>query len=112
MLASFSTHRVDPWTVVAARGELDLASAPAWRRQLHEAVFGNDEPQLAVDLTGTDLFDSVSLGILLGVRRRVLERGGRCRLVIAADRIQRIFDLTGTAALFDIVRTVDDALLD
>ena len=69
-------------------------------------------PMVIVDLSGVDLFDSVSLGILLGVDRRIREGSGRLRIVLEGERVRRTLELTRTAELFDIVETIEAAVAD
>jgi anti-anti-sigma factor len=93
-----------------ASGELDLASAPALRQHTRDAVAQGVLPRVVVDLLQVELLDSVSLGILLGLSRRVAERDGTLRLVVSSPQVHRTFELTGTVDLFDIVRTVAAAV--
>ncbi len=110
MLARISSSRRGDVGVVTASGELDLASAASLRQALREAATaGGAAPAVVVDLSGVELLDSVSLGMLLGARRRVLERNGLLKIVTDAAGVLRTFELTGTADLFDIVRTLDEA---
>lgn len=109
MQARISIHQHDQWRVVVASGELDLASAPTFRQVTRDALTVGVPPQVVVDLSHVELLDSVSLGILLGLARRVTERHGTLRLVVSSTLVLRTFELTGTADLFDIVRTVDVA---
>ena len=96
-----------------AVGDLDLASAPAFRRELRAAVDrAGSRPMVVVDLSAVDLFDSVSLGILLGVERRVREGSGRLRVLLEGERVRRTLELTRTAELFDIVGTIEAAVAD
>ena len=111
MLARIELRQRDGWCVVEAVGELDLAVAPALRQVTRDALGASGgKPSVVVDLSRVDLLDSVSLGILLGVRRRIAEREGRLRVVVAAPAVERLFLLTDTAALFDLVPTLDAAL--
>jgi anti-anti-sigma factor len=91
------------WTVVHVVGEIDLATAPQFRRELISAAAAASA--LAVDLTECDLIDSVGLGLTLGAARRVGEAGGRFA-VIAGDNIRRTF---ARCRLDEILDIVDDA---
>ena len=60
-------------------GEVDLASAPQYRRELHDAVAA--ELPLEIDLSECDLIDSVGLGVTIGAVRRATERNLDVRIV-------------------------------
>ena len=101
MLARLSSFEHQGWTVIGVHGELDLASAPEFQRLGRVAAMAVNAPRVIVDLSGCDLLDSVSLGVMLGIRRRVLQRDGELR-VVAGERVARTFELTGTVDVFDI----------
>jgi anti-sigma B factor antagonist len=95
-------------TVVAAVGEIDLATAPTFRKALVDAVTA-ESPQLVIDLTAVTFMDSTGLAALVSARRRADERGGSVQLVGAANGVRRILDLTGLDRLFVIHDSVDAA---
>jgi len=88
------------WTVVHVVGEIDLATAPEFRRELIAAA--SSATALAVDLTDCDLIDSVGLGITLGAARRVRDGGGQFA-VVANDRARRAFVRCRLDEILDIV---------
>jgi anti-sigma B factor antagonist len=98
----------DGVSVVTVGGEVDVATAPALREQLAEAVSGRPTT-LIVDLLGVSFLDSTALGVLIGARKQCLESEVELRLVIAEARILRIFDITSLTELFDIVPTRAEA---
>jgi len=111
VLARITSSRHGETELVTAAGELDLASAATFRQALREATTaGGAGSRVVVDLGDVELLDSVSLGMLLGARRRVLERNGLLRIVADTPGVLRTFELTGTTDLFELVRTLDEAL--
>lgn len=70
--------QLDGWTVVAIVGDLDLATAPVFRRAIASAAItahsSDSTGGLAVDLSAVDFVDSVGIGIILGGLRRQLDR--------------------------------------
>jgi anti-sigma B factor antagonist len=54
--------------------------------------------------------DSIGLGVLIGVSKRVGESGGILRLVVTEPRILKLFEITGLTDLFSIVPSVEKAV--
>jgi anti-sigma B factor antagonist len=95
-----SEHGVDV-VVVAASGEFDYAASP----RLRACVFGHirtGRRQLVVDLSDVTFIDSTAIGVLVGAAMWLRELGGGSLVVVCADeneRVPRIFDIAGVAAL-------------
>lgn len=68
-------------------GEVDLATAPQYRRELHDAVAAG--LPLEIDLSECDLIDSVGLGVTIGAVRRATERDLEVRIV-ASPMVMRL----------------------
>ncbi|MCO8127988.1 STAS domain-containing protein [Acidimicrobiia bacterium EGI L10123] len=100
---------VDGWTVVAASGEIDVATAPALRDRLTDLVEAGST-RLVVDLEDVDFIDSTGLGVLVGGVRRARAEDGDLRLVCTNTRILKVFEATGLHEVFTIGSTVDDAV--
>jgi anti-sigma B factor antagonist len=97
------------WTVVAASGEIDVATAPALRDRLADLVEAG-ATRLVVDLEDVDFIDSTGLGVLVGGVRRARAEDGDLRLVCTNARILKVFQATGLDEVFTIGPTVDDAV--
>jgi anti-sigma B factor antagonist len=109
MALTFTTEQVDPVTVLAVTGEVDLDTADALRDQVAEVL--RDRPsELVLDLSGVGFLDSSGLGALLEVQRRLTDEGGYLRLVIASRHVRRVIDVTGMEHVLDIYDTRAAAL--
>lgn len=95
--------------VVAVAGDLDLGSVPQLRAVLHELGSGN-HGRVVVDLSGVDVLDSTGLGVVLGVVRRVRDRGGEVQIVITEPRVRRVFEVLGLDRSLPLVPDLDAAL--
>jgi anti-sigma B factor antagonist len=84
------------------RGELDLASAPALQHRINGAV-DQAVDRVLVDLRDLEFIDGTGLQVLLYAQRRLREHGRRLVLRRGPGRIQRLFDLTHTTAVFEFV---------
>ncbi len=95
--------------VVAASGEVDLATAPELRDRL-DAAIGHGNDRVVVDLRDVTFIDSTGLGMLIRAFNQCKERGVRFSLVIAEARILKVFEITGLTDLFPISTTIEDAV--
>ena len=96
-------------TVVALAGELDVLDADCLRHRLALLV-QNGHDHLVVDLTGVTFMDSTGLGVLVGARKRITDRGGRIVLVIDQDRLLKVLRVSALNQLFTVHRTLEEAL--
>jgi anti-sigma B factor antagonist len=97
--------------VVAIRGEHDLATADALRRELEE-LRARGRP-LVVDLTEATFIDSAVLGVLIGEHDRATEHGVRVGFVVgqgSGHSVRKIIDLAGVRSVLPISDTRDAAL--
>src|SRR5262249_34370323 len=104
------THReIDERTcIVAVAGDLDLASAPAFKLalvDLHAKGYG----RYVLDLSQLTHMDSMGLGVLVGFHRR-LDGDARLALACVPPKQRKLLEVTGLDTRFDTFATVDDAL--
>lgn len=102
------TETVGGDCVVTVTGEVDVYTSPSLKERLVEAA---DEgcTKIIVSLDGVGFIDSSGLGVLVGLLRRVKERGGKLVLVCSREQILKIFRITGLDKVFPIVGSVDEA---
>lgn len=103
-LLSLDTHERAGWTVITAAGQLDVATAPAFRQTLLEAQYGGGA-QVALDFSGLEFLDSFGLGVVVGGLKRARTHAGELAVVCPPGRIRHVFELTGVDQL---LRLVDD----
>jgi len=97
------------WVVVEVTGDLDLAAAPALRQEVL-ALLQEGHRAIVVDLSPTDFLDSVGLGTLVSIWKRVRVHGGSFALVCPEPRLQRIFRVVDLDRILPLHATVDEAL--
>lgn len=97
--------------IVRVVGDLDMATAPAFRRETVAAIAAG-ATHVVVDLTPTDHVDSVGVGLLLGVLKRVRTHDGSVRVVCDEDRIRRVLELTELTTIIPVVDRLSDAMAD
>ncbi|MBP8950912.1 MAG: STAS domain-containing protein [Armatimonadetes bacterium] len=94
---------VDGWLqTIRVEGELDAYTAPQFMEAVTQTL---DEgfSWLVVDLRQVEFIDSVGLGILIGGSKRAGEKNGD--MAVACDRpnVRRVFEVSGTAELLNVV---------
>jgi anti-sigma B factor antagonist len=93
--------------VMALRGELDLASAPALAQEL-EALQAADAPPLVVlDVRDLEFIDSTGLRVILGAHTRAEENGHEFVLTHVQPQLQRLLTITQVGKHLRIVDSSD-----
>ena len=99
----------DGFAVLAVSGEVDVATVPRLREQLHGLV-AQGSNQIIVDLDSVDFLDSTGLGVLVGALKRVRSNDGDLHLVCTQARIRKVFEVTGLTKVFQLFDSVDEAV--
>jgi anti-sigma B factor antagonist len=94
--------------VVTVEGELDLFTAPSLKQMLVDALRAGSS-RLVVDLSLVTFIDSTTLGVLVGITRR-LEDDARMAIVCTRPNVRTIFEFSGLDGTFEIFSTLDEAL--
>ncbi|HYN57812.1 MAG TPA: STAS domain-containing protein [Motilibacterales bacterium] len=110
MELQLATRHEGDVSVVSARGEVDVFSAPDLDTEL-DALIAAGAVRLVVDLSDVAFLDSTGLGVLVKALKHTREGGGWLRLVVTSDRIRKIFEITGLDASIPIFDTAQDAIL-
>ena len=80
-------------------GDLDMASAPALRRHMIEAI-GATGGRVVIDMTGVHFVDSQGLGTLVAGLKRARTHGGDLRLTGVSGAVADILVLTSLDRVF------------
>jgi len=109
MNLTLATTDEDGVAVVSAHGEIDVATAPELRQAIVEVASAGPGP-LVIDLTDVDFLDSTGLGVLVSGLKRFRTMGTDVILVIASNRIMKVFEITGLTQVFHIHTTREAAI--
>ena len=104
-----TTRSESQCTVVAAVGEVDVFTAPTLDEALSAAI-GAGGGCIIVDLSGVDFLDSTGLSVLVKALKRIREAGGSLDVVVSADRVAKVFRLTGLDKVIPLHSSLADAL--
>ena len=97
--------------VLTLSGELDAYDAPTLRAAFADAAADASASAVVLDLTTVSFLDSTALGTIVGLLRRVRERGGELRVVLPETEARRIFELTSLDRSLDVRPDRASALL-
>ena len=95
--------------VLRIAGELDLYTAPQLRERVIK-LLDDGVRHIVADLREVDFLDSTGLGALVGSLKRLREQDGSLTLVIGADRILKIFRITGLVNAFALCTSFREAI--
>lgn len=97
--------------MVAAAGEVDVYTAPTLDTELTRAVEAG-ATAVVVDLSAVDFLDSTGLSVLVKALERLRERDGSLAVVVSAERVAKVFRITGLDEMLSLHATLDAALAD
>lgn len=86
---------------VELSGEVDIGDKEELRERLDAAARESDS--VDIDLSKLEYADSTALGLFVGLRNRLRERGGRLRLVAPSPRMRKLLNYSGLDQAFEIV---------
>ena len=95
--------------IVAARGELDVATAAGLQTAL-ETARGRGALRLIADLAAVTFLDSAALGVIVTSARKLRMNGGELVIVTDDPRIVRVFELTGLDNVVRVERSLVEAV--
>lgn len=95
------------WTVVAADGEIDIASAPILDDELADAVDAGAK-KVAIDLTPTGFMDSTGLRSLISVHRKLEDVGGALYVIPGSGPVRRLLEVAGVIDTLNVVASVEE----
>jgi anti-sigma B factor antagonist len=93
--------------VLVASGDLDVATAPALRKRLNEAIEAG-VTRLVLDLSDVSFIDSLSLAAIVAAKRRLGDEG-RVAVVAHHPYVLLIFEAGGLDAVVELFQTREEA---
>ncbi|GAA2097671.1 STAS domain-containing protein [Kitasatospora saccharophila] len=100
----------DGVVVCRIAGDLDIESLAPAKKALTRVLRGNR--LVVVDLAQVAFCDSSGLNMLLVARADALATGAVLRLAAVSQPVERLLEITGAAAAFDVRPTVQAAIAE
>ena len=95
--------------VCSVSGELDAYTAPELRDALDDEL-KDEHANLIVDLSDLGYLDSTGLGILIGTAKKCRQAGGDLAVVCARENLLKIFQISGTQEILNVMPTLEEAV--
>ncbi|MFH8223908.1 STAS domain-containing protein [Streptomyces sp. NPDC018057] len=96
------------WTVVGVRGEVDICSAPGIRAAVLRLI-DEGHRHFVLDLRRVTFLDSMGLGLIVALTKRLRAQAGSLSLVCSDPRILKVFKAGGLHAVYAFHGTVAEA---
>ncbi|GHB69784.1 anti-sigma factor antagonist [Streptomyces viridiviolaceus] len=99
------------WTVVSVTGEVDVCSSPAIREAVDRLIDGGHK-HFVLDLCHVTFLDSMGLGMIVAITKRLQACAGSLLLTCADARILKVFKAGGLYPVYAFHDSVADATRD
>ncbi|MFJ6071049.1 STAS domain-containing protein [Streptomyces sp. NPDC093065] len=102
-------HVANGWTVVKADEEIDIAFAPLVRAEVGRRL-AEGHRHFVLDLCDTPFIDSMGLGMIVAVTKRIRSHQGSLRIACSDRRLLHVFALGGLGAVYSFHDSVGQAV--
>ncbi|WP_217168963.1 STAS domain-containing protein [Streptomyces sp. AC512_CC834] len=106
---SVDCHVTNGWTVVEANDEIDIAFAPLVRVAVVR-LLAQGRRHFVLDLCGAPFLDSMGLGMIVAVTKRIRTQHGSLRIACDDERLLHVFALGGLRPVYSFHDSVDQAV--
>jgi anti-sigma B factor antagonist len=106
MMVSYDV--VNGWSVVEVDGEVDTHTAPMIREGVIK-LLDEGHRHFVLDLGFVPFMDSMGLGVIVAITKRIREHEGSLRIASVSGRILRLFDLSGMRESYEIYPSTTEA---
>ncbi|MFO8014284.1 MAG: STAS domain-containing protein [Phycisphaerae bacterium] len=108
----YETNEVDGVIVVTFRQSqiLDAMTIERMSSGLKELIGSHEGGKFIFDFSQVTYMSSSALGMLIGLQRRVAQKGARLKLTGIQDEIMEVFRITQLDTVFDIYKDTDAAV--
>jgi len=110
-LLTVTDRRVDDAVVIAATGEVDIATGPRLQAALTSAIHTADVAKVVLDLSAVIFLGSGGLVVLVDAAERARRLGKLFRIAVGNHHpVYRVLEVTGLDKELAVYKTLDEAL--
>ncbi|HPQ80584.1 MAG TPA: STAS domain-containing protein [bacterium] len=95
--------------IMRCGGSLDADTVAAFKKVAYDLV-GGGSTRFVVDCTDLKFIDSMGLGVLISLLRRVRSRDGDVKVAGLSEEVKTIFEITRLHRLFDVCADSNTAI--
>ena len=95
--------------VLQCGGSLDADSVAGFKKIAYDLVSGGST-RFVIDCSGLNFIDSMGLGVLISLLRRVRQQQGDVKVAALNEDVKTIFEITRLHRLFDVCSDSDAAV--
>ncbi|MFE4254620.1 STAS domain-containing protein [Streptomyces sp. NPDC056910] len=106
---SVDCHLTNGWTVVAAKEEIDIVFAPLVQAAVIRSL-AEGHRHFVLDLCSTPFLDSMGLGMIVAVTKRIKTHHGSLRIACSNKWLLRVFFLGGLRHIYSFHDSVEQAV--
>ena len=99
----------DDVRVLHCGGSLDADTVSAFKKIAYDLV-GTGATRFVIDCSKLTFIDSMGLGVLISLLRRVRQRDGDVKVAGLSEEVNTIFEITRLHRLFDVCADSDAAV--
>lgn len=102
-------HRTtNGWTVVSVTGEVDICSSAPIRENVGRLI-DEGHRHFVLDLSDVTFLDSMGMGMIVAITKRLRAHAGSLLLTCADSRILKVFKAGGLRTVYAFHDSVDEA---
>jgi len=90
-------------------GSLDADSVSSFKKVAYDLV-DNGMTRFVIDCSTLNFIDSMGLGVLISLLRKVRQHEGDVKVASLSDEVKTIFEITRLHRLFDVYSDADTAV--
>jgi len=96
-------------TILKCDGSLDADNIPVFKKSTYD-MLDKGTVKFVLDASKLDFVDSMGLGVLISLLRRVKQKDGDVKIASLTPEVKTIFEITRLYRLFDVSDSAKEAV--
>ncbi|MBZ4684042.1 MAG: phosphoserine phosphatase RsbU/P [Fusobacteriaceae bacterium] len=107
--ANIEIKNVSQWTVITIKSELNPKNSYYLKVKIDE-LLKNDRKNFIVDISTLNYMESVGLGVLIYIRKKVHEVSGEAKYIITSNRIKKLISIVKLEKYIEMYDNINDVI--